>query len=94
MCLLVTLFAAIIASIIWYTHAENDIYRVKVLAAIYWGASLMWGVDCVADALDGKSPFSATADDFLLAGLIVASGLAAFAFLRFMEVAGARKKAD
>ena len=50
---------------------------------MFWGASLMWGVDCVADALDGE-----------LAGLIVASGLAAFAFLRFMGVAGARKKAD
>ena len=87
---------AMVITAAWFRGVRRRRASKAVFTAMlmFWGASLMWGVDCVADALDGESPFSATADDFLLAGLIVASGLAAFAFLRFMEVAGARKKAD
>ena len=47
MTLLVTVFAAIISSIIWYQKSPNDSYKVVTLCYLYWGASLMWFVDAV-----------------------------------------------
>jgi len=87
---------ALVFTAVWFCGVRRGRASKAVFTAMlmFWGASLMWGVDCVAEALDGESPFPATSDDFLLAGLIVASGLAAFAVLRFMEVSSARKKAD
>lgn len=47
MTLLITLFAAIIATIIWY-FKDTDL-RLGALSLMYWGASLMWFVDAVVE---------------------------------------------
>lgn len=47
MTLLVTLFAAIVSSVVWYRSLPSDSMKVGVLCLIYWGASLMWLVDAV-----------------------------------------------
>ncbi len=39
MCLLLTLMAAVAATVVWYA------YRLGTLCLIYWGAGLMWLVD-------------------------------------------------
>ncbi|MBR0415450.1 MAG: hypothetical protein IJI67_10350 [Clostridia bacterium] len=83
MCLLVTVFAAITASILWYTHAENDKYLFKVLTAIYWGASLMWLVDAIFEYAELKAEFFQQApaellNDAILGLCAVALGLIAW----------------
>ena len=45
MTLLITLFAAIISTVCWYRHSENDTMMTGTLSLIFWGASLMWLVD-------------------------------------------------
>lgn len=45
MTLLITVFAAIISSIVWYISSGARILKVGVLCYIFWGASLMWFVD-------------------------------------------------
>lgn len=44
MTLLITLFAAIIATVIWYKGNNKDL-RIGTLCWIYWGAALMWLID-------------------------------------------------
>ena len=47
MTLLTTVFAAVIATVVWYKKAPNDEYKVSVLCFLYWGASIMWLVDAI-----------------------------------------------
>ena len=46
MTLLITVFAAIIATINGY-NSKDDAMKNGTLALIYWGAALMWSVDAV-----------------------------------------------
>ena len=45
MTLLVTVFAAIVSTIVWYKDAPKDEMKVAPLCWMYWGTSLMWLVD-------------------------------------------------
>lgn len=47
MTLLLTVFAAIISTAVWYTHAKDDKLKVRTLCFLFWGASLMWFVDAI-----------------------------------------------
>ena len=47
MTLLVTVFAAVICTVIWYRTAPKNTMKISTLCFIYWGASLMWLVDAV-----------------------------------------------
>jgi hypothetical protein len=63
MWLLITAFAALVASALWYVSAPTDKYKLGFLSLIYWGATLMWLVDHVmAYAQEGGSFFEINAD--------------------------------
>ena len=47
MTLLITVFAAAIATILWYNSKSDR--KLGTLALMYWGASLMWLVDAVVE---------------------------------------------
>lgn len=47
MWLLLTAFAALVTSALWYVGAPADKYKMGFLSLIYWGATLMWLVDHV-----------------------------------------------
>lgn len=65
MTLLITVFAAAIATIVWYTH-ENSKLRTGRLCLMYWGASLMWLVDAAVEYMElGADYFTPTAIDML-----------------------------
>lgn len=57
MTLLITCFAAIAATIIWYTNEKARKLHVGTLCLMYWGASLMWLVDAVAEYLEVRAEF-------------------------------------
>ena len=57
MCLLITIIAAVTTSVIWYMHADNDLYHVKTLAIIYWGAALMWMIDFAFEFAELKAEY-------------------------------------
>ncbi len=46
MTLLITVFAAVIATVKWYTRVD-DTLKLGTLCFLYWGASLMWLVDAI-----------------------------------------------
>ncbi|MBQ7650018.1 MAG: hypothetical protein IJS15_03615 [Victivallales bacterium] len=47
MTLLITIFAAIICTIVWYQAASRDEMKLGVLCLMYWGAAIMWFVDAI-----------------------------------------------
>lgn len=57
MCLLITVIAAIVSTILWYSHAEKDTYKFGTLSIIYWGASLMWFIDAVFEYIELRAEF-------------------------------------
>lgn len=66
MTLLVTVFAAVICTILWYKGAPKDEMKLSVLCFMYWGASLMWLVDAVFEYAELKAEyFTPSAADML-----------------------------
>lgn len=64
MTLLITFFAAMITTIIWY-NSKTD-HKLGSLMLMYWGASLMWLVDAVAEYIEvGAEFFTPAASDML-----------------------------
>ena len=55
MTLLITVFAAVIASIFWYNSKVDR--KLGTLALMYWGASLMWLVDSVVEYIELGAEF-------------------------------------
>ena len=80
MTLLTTIFAAVIATVVWYKGAPESEMKVGVLCWMYWGASLMWLVDAVFEyAQIGAEFFTPDPvdmlNDFYLGLSVVALGL-------------------
>ena len=44
MTLLVTVFAAVISTAVWYRNASDNQMKVGILCWMFWGASLMWSM--------------------------------------------------
>ncbi|HAH61535.1 MAG TPA: hypothetical protein DCL73_05510 [Treponema sp.] len=80
MTLLITVFAAVISTVVWYTHGPEDVLKVRILCRMYWGASLMWLVDAVFEYAELKAAyFTPSAENMLndsfLGLAVVALGL-------------------
>ena len=79
MTLLITIFAAIISTVVWYIRPKSNM-KLGSLCLMYWGASLMWLVDAVAEYIElGAEFFTPAASDMLndsyLGFSVVALGL-------------------
>ena len=80
MTLLITVFAAVLSTAIWYKKAPADDLQIGTLCLTYWGASLMWMVDAVFEYGQLKSEFFTPApadmlNDAFLGFSVVAFGL-------------------
>ncbi|MBP5453332.1 MAG: hypothetical protein J6X48_06260 [Lachnospiraceae bacterium] len=79
MTLLITVFAAVIATVKWYTR-KDDSMKLGILLFMYWGASLMWFVDAIFEYVElGAEYFTPALEDVLndafLGLCVVALGL-------------------
>ena len=80
MTLLITVFAAILCTVLWYKKAPQDEMRIRVLCYLYWGASIMWFVDAIYEYAELGASFFAPApvdmlNDLFLGLSVVALGL-------------------
>ena len=80
MTLLVTVFAAVICTVIWYKSTSDSNMMVGVLCLMYWGASIMWFVDAVFEYAELKAEYftpdpAEMLNDFFLGLSVVALGL-------------------
>ena len=79
MCLLITVFAAITATVKWY-YRKNDDMKLGILCFLYWGASIMWFVDAIFEYAELKEAYFTPApadmlNDAYLGLSVVALGL-------------------
>ena len=64
MTLLITFFAAIITTVIWYNSKVDR--KLGSLVLMYWGASLMWLVDAVVEYIEvGAEFFTPATEDMI-----------------------------
>ena len=80
MTLLITVFAAVICTVIWYRNAPKNEMKVSILCWMYWGASLMWLVDAIFEYVELHEEYFTPApvdmlNDFYLGLSVVALGL-------------------
>lgn len=80
MTLLVTVFAAVIATVVWYKTVQKSDMKLGVLCLMYWGASLMWLVDAIFEYAELKAEYFTPApadmlNDLFLGLSVVALGL-------------------
>lgn len=66
MTLLITVFAAVISTAIWYKNAPDSRMKTGMLCFMFWGASLMWLADAIFEYADlGAKFFTPSAQDML-----------------------------
>ena len=61
MTLLISIFAAVIATLVWYTKPALRDLKVGVLCWMFWGASLMWMIDAIFEFSELKAEYFAPA---------------------------------
>lgn len=82
MTLLISVFAAVIATACWYSQKHENM-GLGVLCFLYWGASIMWFVDAIFEYIELKSAYFTPAimdmlNDTFLGLSVVALGLVAW----------------
>ena len=66
MTLLISVFAAVISTVVWYTNPARKTLKLGVLCWLFWGASIMWGVDAIFEYIElGAAYFIPAAADML-----------------------------
>ena len=80
MTLLITVFAAIISTVVWYKNAPKNEMKIGILCWLFWGASLMWFVDAIFEYAELKAEYFTPApadmlNDAFLGLSVVALGL-------------------
>lgn len=66
MTLVFSCFAAIISSVIWYFSKKARECKVSALCYMFWGASIMWFVDAIAEYMEmGAAYFSPSIEDMI-----------------------------
>lgn len=61
MTLLITVFAAIVCTIIWYSSKKARELKISVLCWMFWGASMMWLGDAIFEYAELKADYFAPA---------------------------------
>ena len=79
MTLLITVFAAVVATVKWYNR-KDDSMMLGTLCFLYWGASIMWLVDAIFEYVELRAEYFTPAledmlNDAFLGLSVVALGL-------------------
>ena len=57
MTLLLTIFAAVITTIIWYCSEKARKLKCGILCYMFWGAGIMWFIDAIAEYMELKAEY-------------------------------------
>ena len=83
MCELMTIAAALVFTALYFLGKKSPAVFTTML--MFWGAALMWSVDCVFEAVDGEGLFDISREDTILGFIILAAGLLVFGALSLKE---------
>ena len=83
MCEIMTIAAALVFTAIYFVgrRAGKASPAVFTTMLMFWGAALMWSVDCVANRLEGEPLFDLSREDTTLGFIILGAGLLVYAAL-------------
>lgn len=57
MTLLLTVFAAVASTLVWYCSERARTLKAGILCYLFWGASLMWLVDAIFEYADQRAQY-------------------------------------
>ena len=83
MCELMTIAAALVFTAVYFAGKRSKAAFTAML--MFWGAALMWAVDCVAEFMDGEPLFDLSREDVLLGVIILAAGLLVYGAMAVRE---------
>ena len=81
MTLLISVFAAVIVTILWYTNQNARELKVGLLCYMFWGASLMWMVDAIAEYIELKAAYFTPALEDMINDTFLGLSVVAFALV-------------
>lgn len=80
MTLLITVFAAVIVTVMWYNR-KNDDMQLPVLMFMFWGASIMWFVDAIFEYMELKAEYFTPAVEDMINDAFLGLSVVAFALV-------------
>ena len=83
MCEIMTIAAAVFFTAVYFAGRLSKAAFAAML--MFWGAALMWAVDCVAEWMAGEPLFDMNREDAVLGGIILAAGLLVYGVLSLRE---------
>ena len=86
MTLLITVFAAVISTVIWYKSESARELKVGVLCWLFWGASVMWFVDAIFEYAELHEEFFTPAAGDLLNDLYLGLSVVALALIIWIVI--------
>ena len=86
MTLLVTVFAAVIFTALWYKNAPESKMQLGLLCWLFWGASLMWLVDAVFEYAELKAEYFTPEPADMLNDLFLGLSVVALALVIWIVV--------
>lgn len=81
MTLLITVFAAVAATLVWYNSKKARELKISVLCYMFWGASIMWFVDAVYEYAELKTAYFAPEPAEMLNDMFLGLSVIAFAMI-------------
>ncbi|MBR4232345.1 MAG: hypothetical protein IKR95_03960 [Oscillospiraceae bacterium] len=86
MTLLITVFAAVISTAVWYKSETARELKLGLLCWMFWGASVMWLVDAFFEYAELKAEYFAPAPGDLLNDLYLGLSVIALAMIIWIAV--------
>lgn len=86
MTLLVTVFAAVISTVLWYKNAPKNEMKLGILCWLFWGASLMWLVDAVFEYAEMKAAYFTPEPADMLNDLFLGLSVVALALVIWLVI--------
>ena len=83
MCELMTIGTALFFTVLYFKVLRTPAVFATML--MFWGAALMWSVDCVHSLMEEGELFDLSVEDMYLGFIILAFGLAFFGVMLFIE---------
>ena len=81
MTLLISVFAAVICTIIWYKNENAREMKAGILCLMFWAASIMWFVDAVFEYAELKAEYFTPEPADMLNDLFLGLSVVAFALI-------------
>lgn len=86
MTLLVSVFAAVIATALWYKKQPNSELKLGILCWLFWGASLMWLVDAIFEYAELGAAYFTPAPADMLNDLFLGLSVVALALIIWIVI--------